>query len=85
MRPVTELRLFFGRPNHLVALDAQGFVEDDMPWFTKMDYERGEAHGSRDEDLPGEWVTVALDTDNRERRLFVDGRLRHVWRGDFTS
>jgi hypothetical protein len=41
----------------------------------------------REPDAPhrDEWTRVTLETGERERRLFVDGVLRHTWQDDFTG
>ncbi|MBI2298229.1 MAG: hypothetical protein HYU66_04630, partial [Armatimonadetes bacterium] len=73
VQPLGELRL------HLARL-AVAMNDDGTPQSTTG--ERGTSHagGWRP---PGDWARVTLELDDRERRLYVDGVLRHTWPGDF--
>jgi hypothetical protein len=87
VRPITEVRLFFGRHNSLLVFDEHGFPEDAAPWFLKLETHKGQSHRSSNAgSLPiAAWARVTLETDARERRLFVDGGLRHSWQLDFAG
>jgi hypothetical protein len=90
IKPITALRLTFGGHNRGIVLDAQGCVIDPMPWFLKTTAWRGQPHGDGDADAvhtftDGEWARVAVEIDDRERRLFVNDGLRHTWPGDFAG
>jgi hypothetical protein len=83
VRPIAELRLIFGRHNSAIAFDAEGFVENVAPWFLQVEAQKGQCHRTAGHSRPGEWANVTLEIDERERRLFVDGALRHSWQDDF--
>src|SRR5262249_49365115 len=86
VKPITDLRLFFGAHNWSLAFDERGGVRDTTPWFMKSDGEKGEP---RDTEAPaiaaGDWTHVVLEIDETARRLFVDGRVRPTWEGDFVG
>lgn len=83
VNPIAELRLTFGRHNKLFVFDEQGNLENPAPWFLQLESDKGVAQGGRDATPPGEWTRVTLETGERERRLFIDGLLRHTWHDDF--
>ena len=86
VNPITELRLTFGRHNKVFVFDEQGFVEDPMPWFIRLESDKGHAHRNGPErPRASDWARVTMDTDRGERRVFVDGILRHTWRDDFSD
>ncbi len=86
VRPVTELRLIFGRHNSLFMFDEQGFPENPAPWFIQLEAHKGQSHRGNIGSAPlGEWARVTLETDEREHRVFVDGVLRHAWQDDFAG
>lgn len=80
--PISELRLAFAAHNRFIALDDHGRIIDRTPWFMKTARQRGEAVGADAPLLGGEWARVTLDVLDDERRLSVNGDLRHVWRED---
>lgn len=86
-RPITELRLRFGRHNRYFAFDDRGNFRDPAPWFLRTDAQKGRAHHTGDAALipNDEWARVTLDIGDREQRLFVNGELRHSWDGDFAG
>lgn len=51
--PITELRLFFGRANSLLVLDAQGDPQNPAPWFLELEAEKGTPHGDDDREGSG--------------------------------
>jgi len=81
---VSELRLAFAAHNRFVALDDHGRVIDRTPWFMKSVAERGEAVGDPPAIGTG-WARVTFEFRNDERRLSVNGELRHVWREDYAG
>ena len=85
INPIAELRLTFGRHNKLFVFDERGNLENPAPWFIQLESDRGVAHREPDAARRGEWTRVTLETSERERRLFVDGVLRHTWQDDFTG
>jgi hypothetical protein len=86
VRPLNELRMVFGRHNQTLAFNERGEVVDTAPWFLRLDAEKGIAHGDVLKAIgDGQWVRVTLEVDDRERRVFVDGTLRHAWQGDFAG
>ncbi len=85
VNPIAELRLTFGRHNKLFAFDEGGHLENPTPWFIQLESDQGVAHREPDAPHRGEWTRVTLETGERERRLFVDGVLRHTWQDDFTG
>jgi hypothetical protein len=86
VRPLAELRMIFGRHNQYLAFNERGDVVDVAPWFLRLDAEKGIAYGdSAAAIVDGQWVRVTIEVDNRERRVFVNGRLRHAWQGDFAG
>jgi hypothetical protein len=85
VRPIAELRLVLGRHNQSIAFNDRGDVVDIAPWFLRLDAEKGSAQGSGDPIAADRWTRVTIELDDRERRLFVDGRLRHLWKGDFAG
>jgi hypothetical protein len=84
IRPVSELRLAFAAHNRFVALDDHGRVIDRTPWFMKSVAQRGEAVGDPPAIGTG-WARVTFEFRNDERRLSVNGELRHVWRDDYAG
>ena len=85
VKPVSELRLAFAAHNRFVALDDHGRVIDRTPWFMKSAAQRGDAVGD-DVPLIGEdWTRVTFEFENEERRLHVNGELRHIWREDYAG
>jgi hypothetical protein len=57
-----------------------------MPWFIRLESDKGHAHRNGPERLrAGDWPRVTMDTERDERRVFVDGILRHTWRDDFSD
>ena len=86
VRPLASLRIVFGAHNRSIALDHQGSVADPAPWFMKSPAQRGEAVGESPPTIsPDDWATVVVEIDTAERRLFVNGVLRHIWRDDFSG
>ena len=85
VRPLTELRIVFGAHNQHFAFDDRGRFVDLAPWFLKVDAEKGTAHGEGVPIADDEWTRVTLENDARERRVFVNGELRHSWRGDYSE
>ena len=87
VRPLTELRLRFGGHNRYFAFDERGNFKEVAPWFLRTDAQKGRAHHAEDaKPIPqDEWTRVRLEVDERERRLFVNGDLRHSWEGDFAG
>jgi len=85
VKPIAELRLTFGRHNKLFVFDERGNPENPAPWFIQLESDQGLAHREPDARHQGEWTRVTLETGERERRLFVDGVLRHTWQDDFTG
>lgn len=84
VRPLTELRLVFGRHNRFIAFNEHGDFVDVAPWFLKLDDEKGtEAAAVTTPIRDDQWTRVTLEVDFHERRVFIDGRLRHTWKGDF--
>jgi len=57
-------------------------VIDRIPWFLKTAKQRGEAVGGDAPFVDDDWVRVTIDFEDDERRLYVDGQLRHIWRED---
>jgi hypothetical protein len=49
----------------------------------KTDAQKGRAHAPRAPRAiaPDEWTDVTFEIDDRKRRLFVNGELRHRWDG----
>lgn len=86
-RPITELRLRFGKHNRYFAFDDRGNLQDPAPWFLRTDAQKGRAHHTGEVRLipPDEWTRVTLEIGDREQRLFVNGELRHSWDGDFAG
>jgi hypothetical protein len=82
VKPVSELRLAFAAHNRFIALDDRGRVIDRTPWFMKSAAQRGVAIGDDAPFIGSDWARVALEFANAERRLYVNGDLRHVWRED---
>jgi hypothetical protein len=87
VRPLTELRLRFGGHNRYLALDERGNFKEVAPWFLRTASQKGHAHPIEDaRTIPqDEWTRVTLEIDERERRLLVNGELRHSWEGDFAG
>jgi hypothetical protein len=87
VKPITELRLIFGRHNRLLVFDEQGFPENPAPWFLQLEAEQGQSQRSSSAGTTplGEWARVTLEIDELERRLFVDGTLRHRWQDDYAG
>jgi hypothetical protein len=58
-------------------------VIDRTPWFTKTAAQRGEAIADADAPaIDADWARVAFEFGDEERRLYVNGELRHIWRED---
>jgi len=85
VRPLTELRIVFGAHNQHFAFDDHGRFVDLAPWFLKLEAEKGMAHGKDVAVAHDEWTRVMIENDARERRVFVNGELRHTWRGDYNA
>jgi hypothetical protein len=86
VRPLTELRLVFGRHNQSFAFNEQGEIVDIAPWFLRLDEEKGSPHGgAADPVADDQWARVTIEIDERERRVLINGRLRHTWNGDFSG
>jgi hypothetical protein len=85
VKPVSELRLAFAAHNRFIALDDHGRIIDRTPWFMKSAAQRGEVIGGDAPFIGADWVRVTFEFRNEERRLHVDGELRHVWREDYTG
>jgi hypothetical protein len=85
VKPVSELRIAFAAHNRFIALDDHGHVIDRTPWFMKSVAQCGEAIGSDAPFIGADWARVTLEFANQERRLYVHGALRHIWREDYTS
>ena len=83
--PVSELRLAFAAHNRFIALDDHGRIIDRTPWFMKSAAQRGEAIGGDAASIGADWARVTLECRNQERRLHVNGELRHVWREDYAG
>jgi hypothetical protein len=83
--PVSELRLAFAAHNRFIALDDHGRIIDRTPWFMKSAAQRGEAIGGDGALIGADWARVTLECRNEERRLHVNGELRHVWREDYAG
>jgi hypothetical protein len=86
-RPITELRVRFGKHNRYFAFDDRGNFNNPAPWFMRTDAQKGRAHHTGDARLipREEWVRVTLEIRDREQLLFVNGELRHSWDGDFAG
>lgn len=82
VRPVSEVRLAFAAHNRFIALDEHGRVIDRMPWFLKTAKQWGEAVVGEAPFVDGGWAHITVDFEDDERRLYVDGQLRHIWRED---
>jgi hypothetical protein len=85
VKPVSELRLAFAAHNRFIALDDRGRIIDRTPWFLKSAAQRGEAVDANGPVLDGDWARVTLDFGDDERRLSVNGELRHIWREDYAG
>jgi hypothetical protein len=85
VRPLGELRIVLGAHNRILAFNDQGDVIDPAPWFLKLDAEKGQRHGEGTPIGAREWTRVTVEIDGTEQRLFVDGRLRHSWNGNFDA
>jgi hypothetical protein len=85
VRPVSELRLAFAAHNRVIALDDHGRIVDRTPWFMKSAAQQGESIGGDAPSIGGDWVRVTLEIREQERRLHVNGELRHVWREDYAG
>jgi hypothetical protein len=85
VKPVSELRLAFAAHNRFIALDDHGRVVDRVPWFMKSDAQRGEAVGGDGTFVDADWAHVTFEFHDQERRLSVNGALRHVWREDYAG
>ncbi|MPZ19145.1 MAG: hypothetical protein GEV06_14705 [Luteitalea sp.] len=87
VRPITELRLLFGGHNRMLVFDEQGYPEDAAPWFLKLETHRGRFHRTpHARSIPtDEWTRVTVQIDDRERRIFTSGVLRHSWQDDFAG
>ena len=85
VKPVSELRLAFAAHNRFIALDDHGQIVDRVPWFMKTAAQRGEAIGGDAPFIGAEWVHVTFEFRDQERRLYVNGALRHIWREDYAG
>ncbi len=85
VKPLSELRFAFAAHNRFIALDDHGRVIDRTPWFMKSAAQRGEAIGGEAPFVGADWVRVTFEFTDRERRLFVNGELRHTWREDYAD
>lgn len=85
VKPVSELRLAFAAHNRFVALDDHGRVVDRTPWFMKSAADRGEDIAGEAPLTAADWTRVTFEFGNEGRRLYVDGKLRHVWREDYAG
>ncbi len=86
VRPLTQLRLVFGRHNQYLAFNEQGEFVDVAPWFLRLDEEKGTPQGGAAQPIgDDEWARVTIEVDERERRVLINGRLRHTWTGDFSG
>jgi hypothetical protein len=85
VRPVSELRVAFAAHNRFIALDDHGRVIDRTPWFMKSAAQRGDAVDADAPFIGADWVRVTLECGIDDRRLFVNGELRHVWREDYAG
>jgi hypothetical protein len=86
VKPVSELRLAFAAHNRFIALDDHGRVIDRTPWFMKSAAQRGEAVGAGDAPaIDADWARVTFEFGDEERRLYVNGDLRHIWREDYAG
>ena len=85
VRPISELRLAFAAHNRFIALDDHGRIIDRMPWFMKSAAQRGEAVDPRGGFLDADWARVTLVVEDQERRLYVNGELRHTWHEDYAG
>ena len=85
VKPVSELRLAFAAHNRFIALDDHGRVIDRTPWFMKTAAQRGDAVEASGPFLDADWVRVTFEFGDEERRLSVNGELRHVWREDYAG
>jgi hypothetical protein len=83
--PVSELRLAFAAHSRFIALDDHGRVVDRTPWFMKSPAQRGEAIGADPPFMGANWARVTFEFGDEERRLHVNGELRHIWREDFAG
>jgi len=83
--PVSELRLAFAAHNRFIALDDHGRVVDRTPWFTKTAAQRGEAIGDDPLFIGADWARVTFAFGDEERKLYINGELRHVWREDYSG
>ncbi len=76
----------FGRHDQSFAFNEQGEVVDIAPWFLRLDEEKGSPHGgAADPIADDQWARVTIEVDERERRVLINGRLRHTWNGDFSA
>jgi hypothetical protein len=85
VKPVSELRLAFAAHNRFIALDDHGRVIDRTPWFMKSAAQRGEAIGGDAPYIGAHWARVRLEFGEEERRLYMNGELRHIWREDYAG
>jgi hypothetical protein len=85
VRPISELRFAFAAHNRFIALDDRGRVIDRTPWFMKSAAQQGEAVAGDPPVVGKEWARVTLEFGDEERRLYVDGELRHIWREDYAG
>ncbi len=85
IKPVAELRLAFAAHNRFVALDDHGRVIDRTPWFTKSVTQQGEAVAGDGPPVGTDWTRVTFEFREDERRLYVNGDLRHIWREDYAG
>jgi hypothetical protein len=89
VRPLTQLRLVFGRHNQYLAFNERGEFVDVAPWFLRLDEEKGTRQcpqgGAAQPIGDEEWARVTIEVDERERRVLINGRLCHTWAGDFSG
>ena len=85
VKPVSELRLAFAAHNRFIALDDHGQIIDRTPWFMKSAAQQGEAIRGDAPFIGADWVRVTFEFRDDERRLHVNGELRHIWREDYAG
>jgi hypothetical protein len=82
VKPVSELRLVFAAHNRFIGLDDHGRVADRTPWFMKSAAQQGQPIGGDAPFGDADWARVTFEFGDQERRLLVNGDLRHIWRED---
>jgi len=56
-----------------------------MPWFTKSVAQQGEAVAEDGRAAGTDWTRVTFECRDAERRLYVNGELRHIWHEDYAG